>query len=59
MEFDNIETIKRAIEIDAGVSLLPEPTVLREVAAGTLAAVPLDTDEWCARWALFTAVGSS
>ena len=45
MEFDNIETIKRAIEIDAGVSLLPEPTVLREVAAGTLVAVPLDTDE--------------
>ena len=41
MEFDNIETIKRAIEIDAGVSLLPEPTVLREVAAGTLVAIPL------------------
>ena len=36
MEFDNIETIKRAVEIDAGVALLPEPTVLREVAAGTL-----------------------
>ena len=45
MEFDNIETIKRAIEIDAGVGLLPEPTVVREVAAGTLAAVPLATDE--------------
>jgi DNA-binding transcriptional LysR family regulator len=45
MEFDNIETIKRAIEIDAGVGLLPEPTVLREVASGTLTAVPLDTDE--------------
>jgi len=45
MEFDNIETIKRAIEIDLGVGLLPEPTVMREVAAGTLAAVPLDTDE--------------
>ncbi len=45
MEFDNIETIKRAIEIDAGVALLPEPTVLREVAAGTLVAVPLATDE--------------
>ena len=39
MEFDNIETIKRAIEIDAGISILPEPTVLREVAAGTLATV--------------------
>ena len=34
MEFDNTETIKRAVEIDAGVSLLPEPTVDREVAAG-------------------------
>jgi DNA-binding transcriptional LysR family regulator len=45
MEFDNIETIKRAVEIDAGVALLPEPTVAREVEAGTLVALPLDTDE--------------
>jgi DNA-binding transcriptional LysR family regulator len=45
MEFDNIETIKRAIEIDAGVGLLPEPTVIHEVAAGTLSAVRLETDE--------------
>jgi DNA-binding transcriptional LysR family regulator len=45
MEFDNIETIKRAIEIDAGVGLLPEPTVLREVESGTLRAIPLDTDQ--------------
>lgn len=45
MEFDNIETIKRAIEIGAGVSLLPEPTVLREVEAGTLVSVPLSTRE--------------
>lgn len=43
LEFDNIETIKRAIEIGAGVSLLPQPTVDRETAAGTLAAVPLAT----------------
>jgi len=45
MEFDNIETIKRAIEIDAGAAFLPEPTVSREVAAGTLCKVPLTTDE--------------
>ncbi len=45
MEFDNIETIKRAVEIDAGVALLPEPTVLREVSGGTLCAVGLATDE--------------
>jgi DNA-binding transcriptional LysR family regulator len=45
MEFDNIETIKRAIEIDAGVALLPAPTIVREVEAGTLAAVPLANGE--------------
>ena len=43
LEFDNIETIKRAVEIDAGVALLPEPTVGREVAAGSLRAIPIDT----------------
>jgi DNA-binding transcriptional LysR family regulator len=42
LEFDNIETIKRAVEIDAGVALLPEPTVGREVAAGSLRAIPLE-----------------
>lgn len=41
MEFDNVETIKRAVEIDAGMALLPEPTVSREVAAGSLVSLPL------------------
>jgi DNA-binding transcriptional LysR family regulator len=41
LEFDNIETIKRAIEIGTGVSLLPLPTVEREIAGGTLVAVTL------------------
>ncbi len=45
MEFDNIETIKRAVEIHAGVALLPEPTVQPEVAARSLVAVPLATNE--------------
>jgi DNA-binding transcriptional LysR family regulator len=45
MEFDNIETIKRAIEIDAGVGILPQPTVVREVKAGTLVALPIDRRE--------------
>jgi DNA-binding transcriptional LysR family regulator len=39
LEFDNIENIKRAVEIPSGVALLPEPTVAREVAAGSLVAV--------------------
>jgi DNA-binding transcriptional LysR family regulator len=41
MEFDNIETIKQAIAIDAGVSILPRPAVLNEMGIGSLAAVPL------------------
>lgn len=41
LEFDNIENIKQAVEIDAGVALLPRPTVRREVETGRLAAVPL------------------
>jgi DNA-binding transcriptional LysR family regulator len=40
MEFDNIETIKRALEINAGISILPEPAIVQEVASGTLKAVP-------------------
>jgi len=41
MEFDNIETIKQAIAIAAGVSILPIPTVAKEVGLGTLASVRL------------------
>jgi DNA-binding transcriptional LysR family regulator len=45
MEFDNIETIKRAVEIEAGVALLPAPTVSSRVRRGTLVAIPLESDE--------------
>jgi DNA-binding transcriptional LysR family regulator len=41
MAFDNVETIKQAIGIAAGVSILPRPTVLKEIGIRTLAAVPL------------------
>ncbi len=43
MEFDNIETLKRAIEINAGFSILPEAHVQREVAAGTLTTVQIES----------------
>ncbi len=36
MEFDNIETVKRAVEIDAGVSIVPQSTVAQEVAMKSL-----------------------
>jgi DNA-binding transcriptional LysR family regulator len=41
MQFDNIETIKEAIAIAAGVSILPRPAVLKEVGIRMLGAVPL------------------
>lgn len=41
MEFDNIETIKQAIIIAAGVSILPRHVVQKEAGVRTLAAVPL------------------
>jgi DNA-binding transcriptional LysR family regulator len=44
MEFDNIETIKQAIAIAAGVSILPRPAVAKEVGIRTLAAVPLSIE---------------
>lgn len=44
MEFDNTETIKRAVEIDAGVALLPAPTVEQEIQAGSLRSLTLQGD---------------
>jgi len=42
MEFDNIETVKRAVEIDAGIAIVPHSTVVQEVATDTLAEVKLE-----------------
>ena len=42
MEFDNIETVKRAVELNCGVAIVPETTIRQEVADRTLAAVPLE-----------------
>ena len=42
MEFDNIETVKRAVELECGVAIVPEATIKQEVAKQTLAAVPLE-----------------
>lgn len=45
IEFDNIETVKRAVEVNAGFSLLPTPTFAREVEMGTLVGVRLSDAE--------------
>lgn len=40
-EFDNIETVKRAVEIESGISLVPSRTVAAEVASGQLCSVEI------------------
>ena len=42
MEFDNIETVKRAVEIEAGISIVPRGTITQEVAKQTLAQVKIE-----------------
>ncbi len=45
MEFDNVETVKRAVEIDSGIAIVPQETIKQEVANQTLAAVALEGGE--------------
>src|SRR3954470_8584346 len=42
MEFDNIETVKRAVEIEAGISIVPQGTITQEVAKQTLAELKIE-----------------
>src|SRR5581483_6794702 len=46
MEFDNIETVKRAVEIDAGVSIVPQSTINQEISKQTLSAVQIDDGDF-------------
>ena len=46
MEFDNIETVKRAVEIDAGISIVPHGTITQEVSKQTLAEVKFEDAEF-------------
>ncbi|MDT4966737.1 MAG: hypothetical protein QOJ64_1474 [Acidobacteriota bacterium] len=45
-EFDNIETIKRAVEVGFGLAIVPRPSVLDESHSGRLAVVSLAEPEW-------------
>lgn len=45
-EFDNIETIKRAVEVGFGLAIVPEPAVSEAKKAGTLAVIQLAEKYW-------------
>jgi DNA-binding transcriptional LysR family regulator len=46
MEFDNIETVKRAVEIGAGIAIIPQATVQQEVRQGVLKSIHLRGNEF-------------
>jgi DNA-binding transcriptional LysR family regulator len=46
MQFDNVETVKRAVEIDSGMAIVPQETVSQEVANQSLAAVELENGSY-------------
>jgi DNA-binding transcriptional LysR family regulator len=46
MEFDNVETVKRAVEIDAGISIVPLGTVTQEINKQTLISVAIDDGDF-------------
>lgn len=45
-EFDNIETIKRAVEVGFGLAIVPEPAVSEAKKAGSLAVIQLAEKYW-------------
>ena len=45
-EFDNIETIKRSVEVGFGVAIVPHPSVMDEERTNQLAVVELAEKDW-------------
>lgn len=46
MEFDNVETIKRAVEINSGISILPQTVILQEVNDGAIKTVDFSNEDF-------------
>jgi len=46
MEFDNIETVKRAVEINSGISILPQTAILQEVGSETIKAIGFSNENF-------------
>jgi len=46
MEFDNVETIKRAVEINSGISILPQTAILQEISSDTIKAIGFSNEDF-------------
>ncbi|MDQ6788415.1 MAG: LysR family transcriptional regulator substrate-binding protein, partial [Acidobacteriota bacterium] len=45
-EFDNIETIKRSVEVGFGLAIVPHPSVIDEEKNGQLCVIELAEKDW-------------
>ncbi len=45
-EFDNVETIKRSVEVGFGLAIVPHPSVMDEEKNGQLCVVELAEKDW-------------
>jgi len=46
MEFDNVEIIKRVVEMNNAVSILPTTTIQTELTSGTLKVIPFSNGKF-------------
>ncbi|MHC4292922.1 MAG: LysR family transcriptional regulator [Planctomycetota bacterium] len=46
LEFDNIETVKRAVEINSGISILPQTAIAQEVTDGSIKALHFSNERF-------------
>jgi LysR family transcriptional regulator, transcriptional activator of the cysJI operon len=56
-EIDNVETLKRVVELEAGVAIVPASTVRQEVADHTLVSIPLEGASLDRPWAVLCKKG--
>jgi LysR family transcriptional regulator, transcriptional activator of the cysJI operon len=52
MEFDNVETVKQAVETGAGIAIVPQSTVTQEVATQRVVELKIDGAEMDRPWAV-------
>ena len=57
MEFDNVETVKRAVEINAGIAIVPQTTITREEAQGSLKVLKFKNKTFHSKYGNYNLIG--
>ncbi len=49
-EFDNVDSVKHALDLNSAVAFLPKPAIAEELESGTLVALPCDGCPCSVHW---------